>query len=157
MNLGKAATGILNKILRHALTGINQDFLHARMLKNWGFSSLAGAEYKASIALMKEADELVERILFLEGLPNLQDLGKLLIGETVPEILDNDLARETMARADLVQAIAECEKSQDYVSRDLLTEFLEEAEERIDFYETQRELCTRLGLENYLQTAAGPL
>ncbi|MTJ84044.1 MAG: bacterioferritin [Telmatospirillum sp.] len=157
MKIGKGATAQLNKVLRSYLTGINQYFLHARMLKNWGFAALGQWEYKASIHLMKDADELVERILFLEGLPNLQDLGKLLIGEDVPEILKNDLASETGLRAELVAAIAASEGIEDFVSRDLLTDLLEDSEERIDFYETQLDLFQKLGSENYLQTAVGSL
>lgn len=153
----RAINGQLNKVLRFHLTCINQYFLHARILKNWGFRQLGGVEYKESIEAMKEADAVIERILFLEGLPNLQDLDKLLIGQTVPEILKGDLTLITNARAQLVLAIATCEKAEDFVSRDLLSHQLEEAEERLDFYETQLELIEKLGLENYHQSAVGEL
>ena len=153
----KALNAQLNKVLRHQLTGINQHFLHARMARNWGFRELGKHVYEDSIDLMKEADKLIERILFLEGLPNLQDLGKLLIGEDVPELLKNSLSSETAAHGDLVSAIAKMEEARDYVSRDLLEHFLEETEERIDFYETQLDLVTKLGLANYLQSAVGEL
>ena len=153
----KALNAQLNKVLRHQLTGINQHFLHARMARNWGFRELGKHVYEDSIDLMKEADKLIERILFLEGLPNLQDLGKLLIGEDVPELLRNSLASETAARTDLVATIAQLELAKDYVSRDLLEHFLHETEERIDFYETQLELVTKVGLPNYLQSAVGEL
>ena len=153
----KALNAQLNKVLRHQLTGINQHFLHARMAKNWGFRELGKHVYEDSIDLMKEADKLIERILFLEGLPNLQDLGKLLIGEDVPELLKNSLSSETAARADIVSTIAKLEEAKDYVSRDLLEDFLEETEERIDFYETQIELLGKVGLPNYLQSAVGEL
>jgi len=153
----KALNAQLNKVLRHQLTGINQHFLHARMAKNWGFRELGKHVYEDSIDLMKEADKLIERILFLEGLPDLQDLGKLLIGEDVPELLKNSLASEKAAHTDIVATIAKLEEAQDYVSRDLLEHFLHETEERIDFYETQIELVTKVGLPNYLQSAVGEL
>jgi len=157
MKGSRAINAQLNDVLRNELTAINQYFLHARILKNWGFRSLGKWEYHASIEAMKEADKLIERILFLEGLPNLQDLGKLQIGQDVPEIIKGDLSMESAARADLVKAIAKCEEAEDYVSRDLLSHLLEECEERLDFYETQLELIASVGLENYLQSAIGEL
>lgn len=141
----------LNKVLGQYLISINQYFLHARILKNWGFEGLGHPVYKKSIQDMKESDDLIERILLLEGLPNLQELGKLLIGEDVPEILKCDLDREYQKRAVLVEAIAHLEEAQDYVSRELLEGLLDESEEYIDWLETERENIEVLGLEIYLQ------
>jgi bacterioferritin len=142
----------LNIVLKNELTAINQYFLHSRMFRNWGLGRLQEHEYHESIDEMKHADRLVERILFLEGLPNLQDLGKLLIGENVAEIIDCDLRLENVARADLRAALAHCEQVGDYVSRRLLTGILESEEEHIDWLETQRDLIARIGLERYTQS-----
>ena len=142
----------LNAQLKNELTAINQYFVHYRMLKHWGFDRLAKKEYEESIGEMKHADALMERIFTLDGLPNLQDLGKLLIGENVPEALACDLKSETAAQATIKDGIAHCESVRDYVSRDLLQGILDDTEEHIDFLETQLELAQKVGEPNYLQS-----
>ncbi len=141
----------LNRVLKNELTSINQYFLHSRMYRNWGLHVLEQREYRESVDEMKHADQLIQRILFLEGLPNLQDLGKLLIGEAVPEMIACDLKLEYAARVDLRAALARCEQVGDYVSRELLAAILQSEEEHIDWLETQQDLIERIGVERYTQ------
>jgi bacterioferritin len=141
--------------LRNELTATNQYFLHYRVLKHWGFDKLAKKEYEESIGEMKHADRLMERILVLDALPNLQDLGKLLIGENVPEILECDLRSERGAQAAVKDGIAHCEAVRDYVSREILEAILQDTEEHIDYLETQLDVLQKVGLQNYLQSQMG--
>ena len=145
----------LNKLLKNELTAINQYFLHARMMTHWGFERLGKKIYEESIGEMKHADKLIQRILLLDGLPNLQDLGRLAIGETVPECLKADLKLETVARNDLVAATVACETAKDFVSREIVVGILEDAEEHIDFLETEIGLLEKVGEPNYLQSQIG--
>ena len=142
----------LNKVLKNELTAINQYFLHSKIYKDWGITKLGDHEYEESVDEMKHADEIIERILFLEGLPNLQDLGKLRIGEDVQEMLQCDLDLELDAIPDLRAAIAYCENHKDYVSRDLFDSILQSEEGHVDWLETQLELINKIGIENYIQS-----
>ena len=145
----------LNRVLTLERTSINQYFLHARMFRNWGLEELNEKAYKKSIKDMKQADDLIERILFLEGLPNMQELNRLRIGENVKEILECDLALEMDAIPDLREAIAYCEEARDFISRELFEDILEAEEEHVDWLETQLSLIDSVGLENYLQSQMG--
>lgn len=148
----KAIIAVLNAQLKLELTAINQYFLHARMLQHWGLGRLGKHEYEESIEEMKHADDLVKRILMLDGLPNLQDLGKLVIGQTVPELLQADLGVERTAQTTLKAGIVQCEQAQDFVSREILVHILDDTEDHIDHIETQIELIEKVGLQNYLQS-----
>ena len=146
----------LNKVLKNELTAINQYFLHSRMLADWGLSILAHKEYEESIDEMKHADRLIKRVLFLGGLPNLQDLGKLMIGEDVAEVLKCDLSLEMMSLPDLKLGISHCETVKDYISRELFTDILESEEEHIDWLSTQLRLIEQMGIENFVQLQTRP-
>lgn len=151
MKSNKATIQLLNQVLKNELTAVNQFFLHARIYKNWGLNGLNEHIYKASIKAMKQADQLIERVLFLEGLPNLQDLGKLQIGENPQEMLESDLKFITTLREQLVEGVTYCESAKDYVSRELLENILKHTEEHLDWLETQLTLIDKVDTENYLQ------
>ena len=153
----KAIISLLNAVLTNELTAVNQYFLHARMYENWGLKKLGSITYQESIGEMKHADKLIKRILFLDGLPNLQDLHKLKIGESVSEGLTADLAVEAGGRVTLVAGVKQCEAADDFVSRELLVDILVDTEEHIDFLETQIGLLKALGETNYLQSAMGEM
>ena len=152
----KQVIGFLNTVLKNELTSINQYFLHSRILEQWGLTRLAKHEYEESIEEMKHADRLAKRILFLEGLPNFQDLGKIMIGQTVPEIVESDLKLENGGMPTLREAIAYCEKAADYVSRELFEDILESEEGHVDWLETQIDQIERMGLQNYIQLQSKP-
>ena len=152
MKINSNIIPLLNHQLQLELTAINQYFLHARMYKNWGFNSLGKHEHDESIEEMKHADALIERILFLEGLPNMQELGKLLIGEKAEECVACDLKLETISRESLIPAIAACETAKDYVSRELFEHILKDTEEHIDFLETQLDVMQKVGIQNWLKS-----
>ncbi|MGH6872719.1 MAG: bacterioferritin [Rhizomicrobium sp.] len=147
---------LLNHVLKNELTAINQYFLHSRMLADWGLSILAKKEYEESLDEMKHADRLIQRVLFLGGLPNLQDLGKLMIGENLGEVIGCDLKLEQRSHPDLKTAIAHCEKVRDYVSRELFVHILENEEEHIDWLQTQQRLIEQMGIENFVQLQTRP-
>ncbi|MGO1693258.1 MAG: bacterioferritin [Marinobacter sp.] len=147
----KKVIQFLNKVLANELTAINQYFLHSRMYRDWGITKLAAKEYEESIDEMKHADQLIERILFLEGLPNLQDLNKLMIGEHVQEMIECDLKIEHIAHVDLKEAILYCESVQDFTSRELFRSILDSEEEHIDWLETQLEMIKQMGIQNFIQ------
>ncbi len=148
---------LLNTVLTNELTAVNQYYLHARMYENWGFKRLGKVTYDESIGEMKHADLLIKRVLFLDGLPNLQDLHKLAIGETVPEALRADLQLEQNGRVTLVDGVRQCEEARDYITRELLEHILDDTEHHIDYLETQLSLLASLGEQNYLQSAMGEL
>jgi bacterioferritin len=152
-----AVIRLLNTVLTNELTSVNQYFLHARMFQNWGFARLGKVVYDESIEEMKHADKMIKRVLFLDALPNLQDLHKLSIGETVIEAMQADLALEIAGRATLVEGVTLCERLADFVSRELLVDILSDTEEHIDFLEAQLALARSLGEHNYLQSAMGEL